>query len=959
MVRIQLLGGVQVTTARGEPVPVGSARSQVVLAALALAPGQAVPVPRLVELVWGEHPPDAAAKALQWHVVRLRKGLGSETIVRTGAAYRLDVDGDSIDVVRFRRHLDRGNVGAALETWTGVPLGGLDAPGLAAIIDGLVEQWLGAVEWDLAQRVETDPNAAVARLTELCASHPLREGLWATLMTALYRVGRQADALAAYRKARHRLVEELGVEPGPRLRDLEASILAHDARLGAYDQHRHQRDDGGQPSIGAGQRNRGNLPQVVDPLIGRDEAVRAVVAELARSPVVTLVGPGGVGKTRLALAVARATNAERGLAAWLVELAEVTDSCDVPRLVADVLGVTEAPGRPLIDAICAAARTGLLILDNCEHLLDGAAAVAQVVAASGGDGRVLATSRERLAIASEQVLAVEPLEPAGPGVELFRTRALAADPTLDLAGRLGDVTEICRRLDGMPLAIELAAARAKSLSLPDLKARLDDCLPLLAGGRRTAPERQRTLKATIQWSYDLLDAGERALLRQLSIFVGPFDLAAAEDVTGGAGSDRREIANCLAGLVERSMVVVEPEPSSRHLGHTREPEPARRYRLLETVRQFAVGLRPEDGEPDRLAESYARWCSERVAAIGAQLAGPAEACGMQRLADLWPDLRSAVAWACSVRDPELAMALVRPIATELPIRARHEIGDFAERILAITAERDVAARGFWLLWISERYTQGGNPAAYDQIVDLHGEPDHPFARYARANVSGDGETLRQCLADVVTELVAGGDGYLARFIQLMSAGSLLGLGRFSEVDALVTALVEHYRRQGPPSILHWALQTLGYSASFQQRTGAAERFFDDAATVDVPDGTLSANAPVAARSAFRRGERDRAADILRSYIDELLEAGNVVAASVVCIEFINMMAASGRYVEAACMLRYLERANEFGALAAKTLVAQAARAVAANAELIPGGAAGRGWDDRRALVYMRDALSFD
>jgi DNA-binding SARP family transcriptional activator len=230
-VQIRLLGGVGATADGGDPVDVGPGRCQAVLAALALSPGTAVPVWRLVELVWGETAPRTAEKTLQSYVTRLRKALGPDSIVRSGAAYRLDIDADSVDVGRFQRHLDAGDVEAALMDWTGPPLAGLDAGGLAAPAARLVEQWLGAVEIDLERLVETNAPAAIGPLTELTTSHPFREGLWALLMTALYKVGRQAEALAAYRKAREHLVEELGVEPGPRLRELEMSILDQDRQL--------------------------------------------------------------------------------------------------------------------------------------------------------------------------------------------------------------------------------------------------------------------------------------------------------------------------------------------------------------------------------------------------------------------------------------------------------------------------------------------------------------------------------------------------------------------------------------------------------------------------------------------------------------------------------------------------------------------------------------------------------
>ena len=230
VVVIRLLGGVRATD--GEtPIDIGPAKCQTVLAVLVLAAGSAVTVPRLVDLVWGEQPPRTAEKTLQSYVVRLRKGLGAGSIARVGAAYRLTVDPEAIDVARFRQHLAAGNIEAALAEWTGTPIAGLAGHGLTPAVDRLVEEWLAAVEIDLERRLQVNPAAAIGPLTELTASHPFREGLWSLLMTALYRVGRQADALEAFQRARHHLVEQLGVEPGPRLRELEALVLGQDEQL--------------------------------------------------------------------------------------------------------------------------------------------------------------------------------------------------------------------------------------------------------------------------------------------------------------------------------------------------------------------------------------------------------------------------------------------------------------------------------------------------------------------------------------------------------------------------------------------------------------------------------------------------------------------------------------------------------------------------------------------------------
>jgi len=449
------------------------------------------------------------------------------------------------------------------------------------------------------------------------------------------------------------------------------------------------------------------------------------------------------------------------------------------------------------------------------------------------------------------------------------------------------------------------------------------------------------LRAAIQWSYDLFTPAEQALFQHLSVFNAPFDLSAAEAV-----AHDQDVDGLLGNLVERSMVTIDTGPFGR------------RFRLLETMRQFAAEHLRERGHTDLVAERHARWCVREVTHIHRLLTGPSEIEGVVRLADLWANLRAAVTWACTAGDPRLADALVRPLVTELPLRGRQEIGGWAERILAMTSADDRDLRAFWLVWVAERHTQNANPAGYRQVADRCGEPGRPLSRYSNAYAWRDGEALWRCLPDAVADLRRQDEHYLAAFLEMTSAGPLLGIGRFEQVDTSVTALADRYRVHGPPSLLHWALQTLGYSASFQGRHDHAERYFDEAARVDLPTGTLSANKTTEARSAFRRGERLRAFQLLRSHIDELIDTDNVIAASVVCIEFINMMAEIDRIAEAAHMLGYLEAANDFGALAARTLVTEATNKIAATvrhgSDATPASV--RHIDDRAALTYMRDVL---
>ncbi len=359
-IRIRLLGDVSAAVG-GEPVSLGPPKCQALLAALALAPDTTVPVARLVSLVWGESPPRTAEKTLQTYVARLRKELGYHRIERVGAGYRLAVPRDCVDVERFQRRLESGDLDGALAEWSGDPLAALDVPAMTPVIDSIREQWVGARESWLAGQLDTDPASTISDLTELTAAHPFREGLWRLLITALYRAGRQADALATYRRARAQLVTELGVEPGPALREVERSILTQQDPIGGgpgttdpatMTGPRPDRTDGAtneaaaDPSTG-----RGNLPRRLVPLIGRQHDLALVDSALRSAPMVTLVGPGGIGKTALALAAARRIADDAATVPWLVDLATVVSNREVPRAVADVLQVSESAPGDVTDSV--------------------------------------------------------------------------------------------------------------------------------------------------------------------------------------------------------------------------------------------------------------------------------------------------------------------------------------------------------------------------------------------------------------------------------------------------------------------------------------------------------------------------------------------------------------------------------------------------------------------------------
>jgi predicted ATPase/DNA-binding SARP family transcriptional activator len=1110
MVRIGLLGGVSVVADGGEVLDVGPAKCQMVLAVLAMSAGATVPVPRLVDLVWGEKPPRTAEKTVQSYVVRLRRGLGADAILRAGTAYRLDLDPEVVDVHRFHRLLGQGDVEAALAEWTGHPLAGLEVGGLGAVVEGLVEQWLGAVEMGLERRVGSDPAATIGPLTELTASYPFREGLWSLLMTALYRVGRQGDALAAFRRARSHLVEELGVEPGRQLLDLESLILGHDEQLrgqptsveppghrpagtvtfgfgeveapaecstsnptkttaamvrldvvvrdvlhrhrgwlfavgrGSFGAAFHRADDasawaialqlavscevwpggvalrlrvglhtgeaevsgdryfgpavdaaaqlatvghGGQvlasavtaallerddllelgsyhlqgdptgrhivqldggthpPLRTAGPR--GNLPFRRDRLIGRDDDLVVLDDVLSRSPVVTLLGPGGIGKTSLALAAAAAAELHSPRAAWLIELGSITSSGDVPRLVADTLGAGDRAGWTVSQSIIGALQTrpALLVLDNCEHVLAGAAELVQTVVEHCPGVRVLATSREALGVSPEQLIPVPALPPRS-GAELFSDRALAVEPSFDPRDHRGDIEEICRRLDGIPLAIELAAARSRTLTPPDLVARLGAPLGLLVGGRRTGGKRHQTLRATIQWSYDLLDPPQQALFQRLSIFAGPFDLAAAWSVVADDGLDTIHVDDLLGELVERSMLSIGSGPFGR------------RFWLLETLREFAADRLMDEGAHHLVAGRHAQWCLDQVRDIHELLVGPAEAEGVAHLRQLWPNLRVGFDWACTTHNLSLADGLVGPIAVEVNLRKQAEISDWAERILALTTPADDDLAIHWLAWACYRPMQTGDQSAYESLVQRHRGPDHPLIRYTRAYLDGDGAALSAWSPSAVSWLQGRGENHAAALTELAGVASgLMSTGRFEALDGFLRPLVERYRCSGPPTFHYLTLAMLGYSALFQGRSDQADQYFEESAVINLPERTISVNKPVEARVAFRGGDRSKGLRLLCDHVEELLATDYTDVAMLAAVEFVNMMAALDRLPETERVLGYLRTTGDFGVTALRTLVADAAALVGADAGRTPQPGREQTLDARQALGYMQGVLA--
>ncbi|MFJ8633675.1 AfsR/SARP family transcriptional regulator [Streptomyces sp. NPDC093568] len=718
-VRYRILGTTQALRPDGRSVPVGGARLRTLLTVLALRAGRTVPVGLLVDEVWGGEPPADATGALQALVGRLRRALGADAILSAEGGYRLAAAPDDIDLHRFERLVGEGTRALADG----------DPAKAAGILDDALALWHGPALADLpdhtaeAARQRTrrldalrsrhaaalalgHAEQSLPELTALCDSHPLDEPLQALRLRALRDAGRTAQALAAYEDVRHLLADRLGSDPGPELRALHAELLrpteggvadgtVRRTAFGAVGTGAPRAADAsgvpealdsgrattapagtrGTPDAPAATAAPGNLRARLTSFVGREGDIAAIRGDLTTARLVTLLGPGGAGKTRLSQEAAESVRDGAPDGVWLAELAPVDDPGAVPEAVLTAVGARETV---LYGAGAEAMRAGndrhddpverlaehfgkrrmLLILDNCEHVVEAAARLVEELLERCPGLTVLATSREPLGVPGELLRPVEPL-PEPFALALLADRGGAARPGFRIEDDPAACAEICRRLDGLPLAIELAAARLRMLTPRQIADRLDDRFRLLTSGSRTVLPRQQTLRAVVDWSWDLLDEGEREVLRRLSVFAGGCDLAAAEAVCGPAALE------ALGSLVDKSLVVAAPSSDGEM-----------RYRLLETVAEYAGERLDETGRRAEAGRAHLTYYRELARTTDPLLRGPGQLAAVERLERESENLRTALRFAVTGREEQEAMCLILSLAwywqmRDLRIEARN------------------------------------------------------------------------------------------------------------------------------------------------------------------------------------------------------------------------------------------------------------------------------------------------
>lgn len=790
-----VLGVTMVAGEDGEIEIHGAVRRRL-LTRLLISPSAPVSVDRLKEDLWEGRPPATADSTLKSHVSLLRRSLGADRLSSRGGSYIINLGRDELDSIAFERESAAGraemsaqdfraaaaSLGGALSRWRGPALvevadtawGRPEAVRLEEIRAVTTEAWLEArIILGDAGGVVPDAEAAVAE-------YPLREALWAKLITALFLSGSQADALRAYQRLRAMLGDELGISPSRELVMLEGAILRQDLDIAGVVERSRATATGsmGAPTsaVAVTPSSTTSIPLLLrreqTSFVPRPTELAEIVHLLAEPGLVTLAGTGGTGKTRLAVRAAREL-LDRFDSVWFCELAPIDDPAEVPRALASALGCADHPGADLSRTIAERADEGrnLLVLDNCEHLVDAASrAVADLLVAAPAL-RVLATSRSPLGVNGERVhwVPAMSLPPSDCGlpeviesesVKLFVERAKSRQSGFVLdEGNRSAVTTICIRLDGVPLPLELAAARLGSLSLEDIRNRLDDRFAILTTGPRTSPERQRSLRALIDWSYNLLTEAEREVFRRLAVFASGFDLSGAEAVGSSATIERHDVLDVVASLVDKSLLRVDTTGATA------------RYGMLETIREYAAGKLEAD-EAEGARSAHAAHFLRLVEMSAPHFSGHDESEWRARLEDDDENLRVAFNYLASSR-PGRADSLRFGAAVARYWNSRGIYGDDVDLLVAAiggdtlpTPERGaaLAAAGYMMF----RRGDGARAREYlDEAMMIAGATDSEALRADAlrtlawlADRRGDHEAALTLAGDAVDSALRSEDNHL-------------------------------------------------------------------------------------------------------------------------------------------------------------------------------------------------------
>jgi predicted ATPase/DNA-binding SARP family transcriptional activator len=901
--RVMLLRAFEVC--RGDAaVPVPGARVRALVVRLALAGGRAVGPGTLADALWPEDRPADPANALQSLVSRLRRMLGTAgAVAQVEGGYRLDVTDGDVDALRFERLAAEGRdrlrtgdqqaaaelLGAAVALW-GDELGAepaVIAEVMPAVATRLARSAVEAAA-DLAEAELTLGLAAAAadRLTGLRTAHPAHERLAALLMDALAAQGRQAEALELYERVREELADRLGADPGAALRERHLRLLRSPEPPPA-----------GVETPEPGEAPPSNLPAPVTSFIGRDDDLARVDTLLAAGRLVTVLGPGGAGKTRLALEAGRRHRHEYRDGTWLVDLASVTEPAKVGAAVLAAIGLRgaalfETSGKiraetgdvdVLVDQLNG--RESLLVVDNCEHLIDAVAYLIAALLPRCAGLRVLATSREPLAVDGEALVPLGPLALPDPdadvadsrrtaSVRLFTERAAAVRPGFDVdEDTLAEVKQVVRGLDGMPLALELAAARLRTLSLAELAAGLSDRFRLLTTGSRTASPRHRTLRGVIAWSWDLLSDHERTVAERVSVLPGGVTPASATAVCDGTPVPAAEVPELLAALVDKSLLQLAPD--------------AGRYRMLETLREYGTERLAEQDELGTARDLAARYLSALVARYDPQLRGPGQLAALRVLGAEYDNALAALRHLCDIGDAGGSVALAMDLAWYWQMFGRHADATYwLGEALAVPAEGETLLRVCAEAVLYLNRMSGPAMVLREQESRLQVLADRLLAYPAVSGLSGLLAAvmlffLRKADAalDIVQRLIDGPDVWLSGLSRLLRAQFAENEGDLDQVRVNVTGALDCFGRVGD----RWGLATaLPMRALLRQYDGDLDGALADlsqARSLAREFGSLSLSDEIFIDLRWidlhtRRGDNERAVALVAGARERALRSAN-------------------------------------------------------------------------------------